>query len=194
MSGKVKALVPIKGLLLFSVNKVGLDSAGNIARALDGTVGDPPTVPDRLRADGDCWKFVVAEGLICHVLGGTGGVSGPHPDVDRRRLPEVFDGGVPMANCTLGGEIELMSQLQLLLRRFDCFMLMGWERGIPLDAVAVLCEKEIFLHHCIIKCKRLALTLGGDWSREILRDDGTGFGSEIGSVLGRGGLELDGCL
>lgn len=38
------------------------------------------------------------------------------------------------------------------------------------------------------------LTFGGDWSREILRDDGTGFGSEIGSVLGRGGLELGGCL
>lgn len=146
MSGKVKALVPINGLLLFSVNKVGLDSAGNIARALDGTDGDPPTVPDRLRADGDCWKLVVADGLICHVLGGTGGVSGPQPDVDRRRLPDVFDGGVPMANCTLGGDIELMSQLQLLLlRRFDCFMLMGCDRGIPLDAVAVLCEKEIFL-------------------------------------------------
>lgn len=70
--------------------------------------------------------------------GGTGGVSGPHPDVDRRRSP---DGGVPIANCTLGGDIELMSQLQLLLRRLDCFMLMGCDRGIPLDAVAELCEK-----------------------------------------------------
>jgi hypothetical protein len=37
------------------------------------------------------------------------------------------------------------------------------------------------------------LTFGGDWSREILRDEGTGFGSDIGSVLGRGGLGLDGC-
>lgn len=64
--------------------------------------------------------------------GGTGGVSGPQPDVDRRRLPVELDGGVPIANCTLGGEIELMSQLQLLLRRLDCFMLMGADRGIPL--------------------------------------------------------------
>lgn len=46
------------------------------------------------------------------------------------------------------------------------------------------------LHHRRAFAK---LTLGGDCSREILRDDGTGFGSEIGSVLGRGGLELDGC-
>jgi hypothetical protein len=172
MSGRVKALVPISGLLLFSVNSVGLDRAGNFARALDGNDGDPPTVPDRLKADGDWWKFVVAEGLICQVLGGTGGVSGPNADV--RRLPVEFVGGVPIANCTLGGDIELMSQLQLLLRRFDCFMLMGWERGIPLDAAAVL--------------------FGGDWSLEILRDDGTGLGSEIGSELGRVGLELDGCL
>lgn len=82
---------------------------------------------------------MVAEGLICQVHGGTGGVSGPQPDVERRRFPDEFEGGVPMANCTLGGDIELMSQLQLLLRRFDCFMLMGCERGIPLDAVAVLC-------------------------------------------------------
>jgi hypothetical protein len=139
MSGNVKALVPINGLLLFSANSVGLERAGNFARALEGNDGDPPIVPDRLRADGDWWKLVVADGLICHVHGGTGGVSGPHPDVERRRLPDEFDGGVPMANCTLGGDIELMSQLQLLLlRRFDCFMLMGCERGIPLDPVAVL--------------------------------------------------------
>lgn len=79
---------------------------------------------------------MVAEGLICQVHGGTGGVSGPQADV--RRLPDEFDGGVPIANCTLGGEIELMSQLQLLLRRFDCFMLIGCDRGIPLDAAAEL--------------------------------------------------------
>lgn len=67
------------------------------------------------------------------MLGGTGGVSPPaHPDVERRRLADEADGGVPMANCTLGGEIELISQLQLLLRRFDCFILIGCERGMPL--------------------------------------------------------------
>lgn len=52
MSGKVKALVPINGLLLFSVKSVGLERAGNLARALEGNDGDP-TVPDRLKADGD---------------------------------------------------------------------------------------------------------------------------------------------
>lgn len=65
----------------------------------------------------------MAEGLICQVLGGTGGVSGPNPEV--RRLPAELEGGVPIANCTLGGDIELISQLQLLFRRFDCFMAMG---------------------------------------------------------------------
>jgi hypothetical protein len=53
MSGKVKALVPINGLLLFSANSVGLERAGNFARALEGNDGEPPIVPDRLRADGD---------------------------------------------------------------------------------------------------------------------------------------------
>lgn len=81
---------------------------------------------------------MVAEGEICQVEGGTGGVS--LPDVERRRLAE---GGVPIANCTLGGEIELMSRLQLLLRRFDCFMLIGCERGIPLGAVEHCCKKTI---------------------------------------------------
>lgn len=77
MSGRVNARVPDSGwlLLLFSVSKVGLDSAGSLARALEGNDGDP-TVPERLSADGDWWKFVVAEGLICQVQGGTGGVSG----------------------------------------------------------------------------------------------------------------------
>jgi hypothetical protein len=126
MSGRVNARVPrIRGLLLASARSVGLDRVGNFARALPD--GIPPVVPDRLSCKGDCWKFVVAEGEICHVEGGTGGVS--LPDVERLRLAE---GGVPIANCTLGGEIELMSTLQLLLRRFDCFMLIGCERGIPL--------------------------------------------------------------
>lgn len=131
ISGKVNALFPINGLLLFS-NKVGLDNVGSFARALDG---NPPIVPDRLNALGDWWKLVVAEGEICHVDGGTGGVS-PHPEVDRRRFPEEFDGGVPIANCTLGGEMELISQLlQLLLRRLDCFILIGCDRGIPMFVV-----------------------------------------------------------
>jgi hypothetical protein len=127
----VNALVPINGLLLFS-NKVGLDNVGSFARALDG---NPPIVPERLKADGDWWMLV--EGEICHVDGGTGGVS-PQPEVDLRRLPDEFDGGVPIANCTLGGEIELISQLlQLLLRRLDCFIFIGCDRGIPIFVVVV---------------------------------------------------------
>jgi hypothetical protein len=47
-----------------------------------------------------------------------------------------------MANCTLGGEIELISRLQLLLRRFDCFMFIGCERGIPLGAVEHCCKNK----------------------------------------------------
>lgn len=133
MSGNVNARVPISGLLFASASMVGLDRVGNFARALP--VGIPPVVPDLLNCDGDWWKFVVADGEICHVDGGTGGVS--LPDVDLLRLAE---GGVPIANCTLGGEIELISRLQLLLRRFDCFMLIGWERGIPLGAVVHCCK------------------------------------------------------
>jgi hypothetical protein len=73
---------------------------------------------------------VVADGEICHVDGGIGGVS--PPDVDRRRFADEDDGGVPIANCTLGGDIEFISRLQLLLRRlFDCFIFIGAERGIP---------------------------------------------------------------
>lgn len=50
-----------------------------------------------------------------------------------------------------------MSQLQLLLRRFDCFMLMGWDRGIPLDAAAVDCEKFIFSIASAKKSKKVLL-------------------------------------
>lgn len=80
----------------------------------------------------------MADGEICHVEGGTGGVS--LPDVDRLRLA---DGGVPIAKLTLGGDIELISKLQLLLRRFDCFILIGCERGIPLGAVVHCYKKKI---------------------------------------------------
>lgn len=79
---------------------------------------------------------MVAEGEICHVEGGIGGVSPPPPpDVERLRLPDELDGGVPIANCTCGGEMELISQFELLLRRFDGFMLIGCDRGIPVFVV-----------------------------------------------------------
>lgn len=54
----------------------------------------------------------VADGLICQVHGGGfGGVSdNDPPDVDLLRLTDDRDGGVPMANCTDGGEIEFISQ------------------------------------------------------------------------------------
>lgn len=51
-----------------------------------------------------------------------------------------------------------------------------------------------FHYYCIICKHEEWFTLVGDWRREILREEGTGFGSEIGRELGRGGLELDGCL
>ena len=55
------------------------------------------------RIGGDC----CAVGLICHKYGANGGDSDSEPpDVDRRRLP---NGGEPRANCTAGGDIELIS-------------------------------------------------------------------------------------
>lgn len=84
---------------------------------------------------------MVADGDICHVEGGIGGVSPPPPEVERLRFPEL-DGGVPIANCTVGGEIELISQFELLLRRFDGFMLIGCDRGIPVFDADCLFECE----------------------------------------------------
>lgn len=54
----------------------------------------------------------MADGLICQVHGGGfGGVSdNDPPDVDLLRLTDDRDGGVPIANCTDGGEIEFISQ------------------------------------------------------------------------------------
>lgn len=55
------------------------------------------------RIGGDCCVV----GLICQRYGASGGDSDSEPpDVERRRLPS---GGEPMANCTAGGEMELMS-------------------------------------------------------------------------------------
>lgn len=50
---------------------------------------------------GDCCVV----GLICHRYGATGGDSDNDPPDAERRLPS---GGEPMANCTAGGDIELM--------------------------------------------------------------------------------------
>lgn len=49
ISGSVNARIPASVLLLFSIKSVGLDKAGNFARALPGNDGDPTTVPDRLK-------------------------------------------------------------------------------------------------------------------------------------------------
>ena len=76
----------------------------------------------------------MADGLICQLHGGgLGGVSeSDDPEADRiRPMPaKETDGGVPIANCTAGGEIELMSQALLLLRRSERFMFIGCERGM----------------------------------------------------------------
>lgn len=45
-----------------------------------------------------------------------------------RRLPPP--GGVPITNCTEGGERELMSMSFCTERFSDGFTLIGWERGI----------------------------------------------------------------
>lgn len=71
---------------------------------------------------------------------GGGGVSDP-PDVLRRRL---F--GVPIANCTDGGEIEFISQL--LLRRSDRFILIGCDRGIAAFEMGCNEMKMIFSSLC----------------------------------------------
>lgn len=52
------------------------------------------------RIGGDC-----CVGLICHKYGATGGDSDNDPPEADRRLP---NGGEPIANCTAGGEIELI--------------------------------------------------------------------------------------
>lgn len=101
--------------------KVGLPNVGSLVRA-DGSTGE--LCPERLR--GDC---VWPPGLTCQVQGAEGGgVSDSEPPEVERCRP---CGGVPMANCTAGGEMELISLLTLLLRWSGlCFTLMGWERGM----------------------------------------------------------------
>lgn len=113
ISGSVNARVPSGWVLLLSVApiSVGLPSAGNLDRAFDNT-GE--LVPERRSGD-----WCEAGDTVQHVGGGGVSDSDP-PEVDLRRPP---DGGVPMANCTAGGEIELISQL--LFRCSDRFMLIG---------------------------------------------------------------------
>lgn len=79
----------------------------------DDRIGE--LVPDRRNGD-EC-----VAGLTCHVDGGGGVSDNELPDAERCRPPI---GGVPMANCTAGGDIELRSEL-LLLRCSDRFMLIG---------------------------------------------------------------------
>lgn len=97
--------------MLSLVNSVGLPRAGSLDRAVDNT-GE--LVPERRRGE---WCDA---GLTVQHDGGGGVSDSDPPDVDRRRLPV---GGVPIANCTAGGEIELISQL--LFRCSDRFMLIG---------------------------------------------------------------------
>lgn len=181
ISGNVNARVPSNGwwkALLFSIKlKLGLSRVGILVRAPDTICGG---IVAECRIGGDCCVV----GLICHKYGASGGDSDSEPpDVERRRLP---GGGEPMANCTAGGEMELMSTADgtvagavfaifvvLLFRWSERFMLMGCERGIAFD-----------------------MDLGGEANggrdnRRTLDGSGTGFGSDIGNVLGRGGLACD---
>lgn len=119
ISGSVNARCPNTWWLLFSI-RVGLPSAGNFIIA-DDNVGE--LVPDR--RNGDVW----VAGLTCHVDGGGGVSDNELPDAERCRPPI---GGVPIANCTAGGDIELRSEL-LLFRCSERFMLIGWDRGMTFD-------------------------------------------------------------
>lgn len=112
ISGRVNARVPKGCILLLSlVSNVGLPRAGSFDRACDNT-GE--LVSDRRSGE---WCDA---GLTVQQDGGGGVSESEPPDVDRRRLPV---GGVPIANCTAGGEIELISQL--LFRCSDRFMVIG---------------------------------------------------------------------
>lgn len=68
--------------------------------------------------------FVPDTGETVHKLGG-GGVSHKLLDVDLRRPP----GGVPITNCTDGGDNELIS-MSFCIGFSDRFILIGCERGI----------------------------------------------------------------
>lgn len=98
-------------LLLSLVSNVGLPRAGSFERALDNT-GE--LVPERRSGE---WCDA---GLTVQQEGGGGVSDSEPPDVERRRLPV---GGVPIANWTAGGDIELISQL--LFRCSDRFILIG---------------------------------------------------------------------
>jgi len=84
---------------------VGLPNVGSLVSAADGRTGE--LLPLRRKGDCEC------PGDTCQVLGACGGgvSDSDPPEAERIRV-----GGVPMANCTAGGEIELMSLLTLLLR------------------------------------------------------------------------------
>ena len=77
---------------------MGLPSVGSLVSA-EGKTGE--LCPERRKGDAVC-----APGLTCQVQGALkGGVSDSElPEAERKR-----PGGVPMANCTAGGEMELMS-------------------------------------------------------------------------------------
>lgn len=135
-------------------------------------------IVDVCRIGGECCVV----GLICHKYGATGGDSDSDPpDVERRRVP---NGDEPIANCTAGGDIELISMADgavvailltlLLLCRSVRLMLIGCERGIVFDMI--LC----------VDCKA---TDNWGWreSRRMLDGSGTGLGSDICKELGRGG-------
>lgn len=119
ISGNVNARCPSILWLLLSIINVGLPSAGSLLNAL-GSIGE--LVSDRRNGE---WCDA---GLICQTAGGGGVSDRDPPEVDRRRPL----GGVPIANCTAGGDIELISFV-LLLRCSDRFMLIGWDRGMEFE-------------------------------------------------------------
>lgn len=170
ISGRVIALVE-NGMmgdrprLLLSL-RLGLLKMGTRA---SGPLSSGGEVPDLLSGELEGMFLAPETGDTVQTLGG-GEVSQRLPEVDLRRPP----GGVPMTNCTEGGDMELMSMSVFCLSGLF-FMLMGADRGTLL-LIFVGDGGSSFL------------SIWLNTLRKASRWVGTGIGSDIGKKLGRVGL------
>lgn len=129
ISGRVMARVP-NGMIgecrkLLLSDKFGLLSMGTRA---NGPLSIGGEVPERRNGELFGYCLWAATGETDQMFGG-GGVSHRLLDVERRLPPP---GGVPITNCTDGGERELMSMSFCTGLFSERFMLIGCERGIVL--------------------------------------------------------------
>lgn len=93
----------------------------------NGPLNTGGEVPDRLNGELLGYCLCAATGETDHTFGG-GGVSHRLLDVERLLPPP---GGVPITNCTDGGDRELISMSFVCLFS-ERFILIGWERGTAL--------------------------------------------------------------